>query len=114
MVCTSQGFTCLTVPRAWDAERFAYKMQRIDVSEPLEMLSVKAHPVKDELKLFYEKAKQASIFPCDFELYIQPDGRVAMIDFDKFAQWNQDGSVVFPWGLELDADQVKESLKSLI
>jgi hypothetical protein len=109
-VCASSGFTRLTVPRAWGADRFTYKMERIDVSKPLELLSVKTHPVKEELRVFYEKARQASIFPADFELYIQPDGRVAMIDFDKFAQWKTDGSVVFPWGLELDADQVKDSL----
>lgn len=109
-VCTAAGFLCLMVPRAWGADRFTYTMERIDTTKPLEILSVKTHPVKEELKAFYEKAKQASIFPCDFELYIQPDGRVAMIDFDKFAKWRLDGSVVFPWGLELDADQVKEHL----
>ena len=32
------------------------------------------------------------------KLYLQPDGRVALIDFDKFGIWNSDGSVEVPWG----------------
>ena len=54
-----------------------------------------------ELRLFYEKARAKGIYPCDYELYRQSDGRVAMIDFDKFSQWRQtpDGDeIVFPWG----------------
>jgi hypothetical protein len=54
-----------------------------------------------ELKKFYADAKTEGIFPCDYELYKQPDGHIAMIDFDKFGRWEENGIVVFPWGLIL-------------
>jgi hypothetical protein len=104
----------LFVPRAWDAEKYQYKMDRIDVSRPLLETEVKSHPVLADLKAFYAKAKEKGIFPADYELYIQPDGRVAMIDFDKFAKILSDGSVQFPWGFEMSADQVQENLKILL
>lgn len=100
----------LYVPRAWDAERFAYKMDRINTENPLPLVDVKTHPVLSEIKAFYKKAQEASVFPADYELYIQPDGRVAMVDFDKFASWSSDGSVTFPWGQQMSSQQVKECL----
>lgn len=112
ILCVSSGFKTLFVPRAWGADRYSYSMERIDVSQPIELSSVKDHPVFPELKLFFEKAKEASVFPADFELYKQPDGRVALVDVDKFATWKDDGSVLFPWGLELTAEQVKASLSA--
>jgi hypothetical protein len=52
--------------------------------------------------MFYAMAAQQNIFPCDYELYRQTNGRVALIDFDKFAEWRDDGTVVFPWGQVLE------------
>jgi hypothetical protein len=108
-LCASLKLPLLFVPRAWDAEKYQYKMEKIDVSHPL--LEPRTHPVLADLKIFFAKAKQESIFPADYELYIQPDGRVAMVDFDKFAIWNADGSVQFSWGLTMTTEQVEESLK---
>jgi hypothetical protein len=110
--CEQAGFKVLFVPRAWDAERFQYKMNRIDVTKPLEVMEAKTHPVFEELKRFYTIAKGAGIFPADYELYIQPDGRVAMVDFDKFGIWrlSGDGEVVFPWG---QVSKVKDMLEPL-
>lgn len=105
-ICTMKTFKILFVPRAWDAEAHQYKMDRIDVSDPIDLVTVKTHAVAAELKEFYQQAKKEGIFPADFELYLQPDGRVAMVDFDKFAEWKEDGSVIFPWGLQLTAGQV--------
>ena len=99
--CEKLGFQILFVPRAWDAERFQYKMDRICVDKPLELMEAKNHAVFDELKKFYEGWKTQGVFPADYELYIQPDGRVAMVDFDKFAKWSPKGDVVFPWGLTI-------------
>jgi hypothetical protein len=71
-----------------------------------------------ELKLFYEKAKETGIFPCDYELYRQPDGRIGLIDFDKFAAWvkTESHEVLFPWGLTWDTPlypwAVNESTKN--
>lgn len=108
--CRKGGFTILFVPRAWDAEHFSYKMERIDTSNPLQLVDVKHHAVLGELKAFYEAARTRHLFPADYELYVQPDGRVAMVDFDKFATWNKDGTVRFPWGLELSKEQTQEAI----
>jgi hypothetical protein len=97
-LCVKAGFQLLFVPRAWDAEKHSYKMDRIDVSSPLEVTDVKNHVALKELKAFYTAAMEASVFPVDYELYVQPDGKIAMVDFDKFASW-QDGTITFPWGL---------------
>jgi len=91
------GFKKLFVPRAWDPEQHQYKMERIDCLVP-----VRHSEVAGELKMFYAMAAQENIFPCDYELYKQQDGRVAMIDFDKFAEWRENGSVLFPWGQVLE------------
>lgn len=91
------GFKKLFVPRAWDPEPHQYKMERIDCLVP-----IKHSEVAGELKMFYAMAGRQNIFPCDYELYKQQDGRVAMIDFDKFAEWREDGTVVFPWGQVLE------------
>lgn len=109
-LCGKKGFKLLFVPRAWDVQEHQYKMDRIDVSEPIELSTVKEHAVSTELKQFYLEAKKGGIFPADFELYLQPNGSVAMVDFDKFAEWRPDGSVVFPWGLTMTPEQVSAAL----
>jgi len=98
-LCEDLDFKVLYVPKAWGAERFQYKMNRICVDTPLELTEAQNHPVFEELKQFYTKCKRRFLFPADVELYIQPDGRVAMVDFDKFARWRPTGEIVFPWGL---------------
>lgn len=113
-LCRSLGFQTLYVPRAWDAERFQYKMDRISIEKPLMLTDVKTSVVLGELKVFYAKAKEKAVFPADYELYIQPDGRVAMVDFDKFATWNKDGSITFPWGVELPSQQVQDVLTDIL
>jgi len=95
LICKPEnGYKLLYVPRAWDAQAHQYTMERIDIEMPLTNEGIPA----DELKAFYRDAKKEGIFPCDYELYKQPDGRVAMVDFDKFARWLPDDTVVFPWG----------------
>lgn len=113
-LCQDAGFKLLFVPRAWDAERFQYKMDRIHVDKPLEVLHAKTHSVFAELKAFYEAAKGCCVFPADYELYIQPDGRVAMVDFDKFAMWSPTGEVLFPWGLTCQDKTLLEPLGLLL
>lgn len=109
-LCIQKGFTLLSVPKAWNVQPHQYTMNRIDISRPVDLITVSKHPVAADLTQFYLQAKIDGIFPADFELYEQPDGRVAMVDFDKFAQWKTDGSVVFPWGLTLTADQVSAAM----
>lgn len=101
LLTPANGFSVLYTPRAWyrDEDRHQYSMGRIDCSHEVDAFSASA-ATTNELKLFYEKAKEIGIFPCDYELYRQPDGRVALIDFDKFGAWSSSGDqVVFPWGL---------------
>jgi hypothetical protein len=105
--CVKAGFQLLFVPRAWDADKHSYKMDRIDVSTPLEVTEVSGHAVMGELKAFYTAAMAASVFPADYELYVQPDGRIAMVDFDKFSSW-QDGTIVFPWGASMKDTVIRE------
>ena len=111
LLIPANGFSLLFTPRAWlnesqsdkRANEREYLMELIDPSR-----EVGGNELPDEsqelteLRLFYEKARSVGIYPCDYELYHQSDGRLALIDFDKFGQWNQkaDGDeVVFPWGL---------------
>lgn len=109
-LCLKEGFKLLFVPQAWGAERFQYKMDRICVEKPLELTEAITHPIFEELKIFYKCCKGATLFPADFELYIQPDGRIAMVDFDKFARWLPTGDIVFPWGLTVDEKTLLEPL----
>ncbi len=43
-----------------------------------------------EIKQFYIDMKAYNIFPNDFELFLQPNGKVALIDFDKFGKYYDD------------------------
>lgn len=113
-LCHSLGLQVLFVPRAWDAEKHQYKMDRIDVSRLITETEYKTHAVLADLKAFYAEAKDHGVFPADYELYLQPDGRVAMVDFDKFAKWEKDGSVEFPWGLQIPTQQIQDNLTILL
>lgn len=88
------GFQKLYVPKAWSPSDHQYSMERIDTTNPVEH-----QVIVEEIRLFMDFAKKEKIYPCDYELYQQIDGRIAMIDFDKFGEWHDDGSVTFPWGL---------------
>jgi hypothetical protein len=104
------GFSLLFTPRAWhqasstgETDKRAYAMERIDCSTEVNPGELNSEsPELAELRLFYEKSKAAGIYPCDYELYRQPDGRLGLIDFDKFGSWTETENgdeVVFPWGL---------------
>lgn len=88
-------------------------MDRIDTQSPLPVLEAATHPVLPELRSFFFLAKQHKVYPADFELYVQPDGRVALIDVDKFAAW-EDDTLVFPWGLRLPAQPVLAQIPFLL
>jgi hypothetical protein len=99
LLTPANGFSSLFTPRAWNSpESNQYAMERIDCSQPLLPDSLAGNEM-DELKRFYEKAKESDIFPFDYELYRQIDGRIGLIDFDKFGSWTKSGDeVLFPWG----------------
>ena len=101
----ANGFSLLFTPRAWlgASDEREYSMELIDCSDEINPCSKPVNQILiSELKLFYEKAKESGIYPCDYELYRQSDGRIGLIDFDKFSRWNKTESedeVVLPWGL---------------
>jgi hypothetical protein len=101
----ANGFSVLFSPRAWltnqsDKKRNEYAMERIDCATQLNPSELGETPEAAELRLFYEKAKEAGIYPCDYELYRQSDGRIGLIDFDKFGSWCKiSDEIIFPWGL---------------
>lgn len=101
LLTPANGFTVLFTPRAWNSPQGnQYAMERIDCSEQLLPELLTGNEMA-ELKRFYEKAKEVGIFPFDYELYRQSDGRIGLIDFDKFGSWHKSESgdeVLFPWG----------------
>lgn len=99
LLTEANGFSIFFTPRSWGAEKNEYFMERIDCSQELNPNELSGSE-EEELRLFYVKAKSAGIFPCDYEIYRQSDGRIALIDFDKFAIWKNE-SVVFPWGVSV-------------
>ena len=102
LLTPENGFTLLFSPKAWITGSCdnRYFMVRIDCSDQVNPCAL-AFDEMTELRLFYQKAQAAGIWPCDYELYRQSDGRLGMIDFDKFSRWRQTPGgpeVVFPWG----------------
>ena len=109
-VCTPQnGFQTLWVPQAWNPQDHEYTMYRIHVGKQILPSEFAEDPkLVADLQLLYKAGFRAGYYPCDFELYRQPDGSVAMVDYDKFGWWRPDGTVEFPWGQVWSSDQVKE------
>ena len=101
LLVPANGFSILFTPKAWlspepEERSRQYAMEQIDCSTELNPCSLSTTETT-ELKLFYEKAQAAGIFPCDYELYKQADGRIGLIDFDKFGRFVE-GQVILPWG----------------
>jgi hypothetical protein len=78
-------YSILYTPRPLGCLRNSYKMERIDDSEMLLQADLECWPaLVEELARFYADMGVRGVVPNDFELYKQVDGRVALIDFDKF------------------------------
>lgn len=109
----TKEFKLLFVPDVYEIANTSYTMDRVDVSKPIEMMSIQEYSVFSEIQKFFQLCRSEGIYPADFELYEQPDGRVALLDFDKFATWAKDGSITFPWGQTLTAKEVSVNLAIL-
>lgn len=72
----THNFKTLFVPKPISWDTHSYTMQKIDVSEPIGTCS--------ELEDFIEQMKQHGYVAFDYEMYLQPDGRIALIDFGRF------------------------------
>jgi RIO-like serine/threonine protein kinase len=73
----------LMVPCVYEVDAKSYVMDRIDDSKPLyEVTNPKADLIVD-LRSFLQRMEQKGYVMNDIECYVQPNGRVAIIDFDK-------------------------------
>lgn len=91
----AHGFRILFTPRARSSTtNNSYEMERINTRDYIEKVD---DPVLEaELEQFFRQAKAAGIYPSDFELYRQADGRIALLDFDKFGKISGKNAV-FPY-----------------
>jgi hypothetical protein len=77
------GYKLLFTPEARvNANKNSILMKEVDTSKPI-------HKIKDaglvkEILAYFAAAKKSGYYPSDFELYEQPDGRIALLDFDKY------------------------------
>jgi hypothetical protein len=101
----SETFSLLFVPQVHSFTDREYVMDRINTEQPIEMPPSDPQ-LLEEIRRLYQAGHSAGIYPCDFELYKQADGRVALIDFDKFGEWCPDGSVRLPWNVTWTIDEV--------
>jgi hypothetical protein len=95
-VALSLGLKKVYVPRAWRETDRSYIMEEINVDTPLELPALE-HPSANELARWVSALLKHSILALDFEAYEQPDGRVALVDFDKFGKI-EGATVILPWG----------------
>ena len=83
-ILESDSYQFLKVPELFDQPyEPRYRMQRIKTNNPI-YLGLKTNPVEHELKQLWRELWDFGYAAWDFELYLQPDGTVMMIDFDRF------------------------------
>ncbi len=88
-ILNNEKYELLYTPKPFVQENNYYVMERIDDSFLL-TLDDYDKKIINELKYFYTDLKNINIFPFDFELYLQPNNQVALIDFDKFGKYYDD------------------------
>lgn len=99
---------CVYVPQAWQESAKSYVMEAIHTDHPL-VLPALDHPCASELAAWVRALQAEGVLPLDFEAYEQPDGRVAVVDVDKFGAL--DGrDVVLPWGERRSAAEMTAAM----
>lgn len=85
---TTDNFTFLHVPWSQAVGRSPrstlYIMEKIDVSEPVDLINLVPEEISKDLIRFYFLCACSGFYPYDYEIYKQPDGKYYMVDFDKF------------------------------
>lgn len=88
------GFRILFTPALRNPKNNSYEMEIIENTNPIEKIT--DPQLHKEILDYFKAAKAAGFYPSDFELYQQRDGRVALLDFDKYGTI-RGGDVVFPF-----------------
>ncbi len=108
------NFEILRVPAAFEISTSpratAYVMERIDTSLPetLQVLNEVPQKLIKELLLYYFLCSQQGYFPNDYELYKQPDGKYALVDFDKFGIFITKEKIEFPYNQIIHIRQAQQ------
>jgi hypothetical protein len=93
ILLSDEKYKLLFTPQPLMCKEKEYSMDTIDDGY-LVMAENYSEKLKGELKEFYVDMAKHGFFPHDFELYMQVDGRVAMIDFEKFGEWVSSEEIV--------------------
>lgn len=70
-------FKELFVPKSLSWSKYSYTMEYVDTNKPVN--------TSTELNEFCKIIKQYGYIAFDYEMYLQPDGRIALIDFGRFS-----------------------------
>jgi hypothetical protein len=99
-ILTNPSYTLLRTPFLVGGP--LYEMEKIDTGSPIflgdEVLppGVSYPRLAEELVQFWKDMWTAGYAAWDFELYLQPDGSVMLIDYDKFKKKIEPGFFVHP------------------
>ena len=106
------NFNLLRVPAAFEIstspKATSYVMERIDTSQPELLQDTISPDLTKELLLYYYLCSQQGYFPNDYELYKQPDGRYALVDFDKFGIFISSEKIEFPYHQIINVRQAEQ------
>jgi len=78
----SRGYEILYTPSARELKKNSYEMEKI-VPNVIEQVA-NGTPLAEEIIRYIAAALKDGIVPQEFELYQQPDGKVALLDFDRY------------------------------
>jgi hypothetical protein len=78
----SRGYEILYTPSARELKKNSYEMEKI-VPSVIEQVK-NGTPLAKEIINYIAAALKDGIVPQEFELYQQPDGKVALLDFDRY------------------------------
>ena len=83
-ILATEFYQFLKVPELLDEpHRPRYRMRRIRTNIPV-FLGIQDNSIATEVKQLWKDLWDLGYAAWDFELYIQPDGTVMIIDFDRF------------------------------